>query len=220
VSGDHHGGKSQRASFRCTLANGARTPRAHSRGEHHSGGGVRALAAFPPCPVLLRSPAPTEGSPMRTAIIPFITLLAGACPGADGFAPPRVVGEALIGTSNFEPGVAAEFRLPVAPPLIIRPELFVQNGDRPGIACAALWVVPFNLPAGHEFVAGPRAAYHNGDHHDDPKGELDGMAIYSIPIIPSQPGHHHIEIISALGLLDKDGTTIGFSVGAGYAYSF
>ncbi len=161
---------------------------------------------------------------MRTAIVPLIVplfaLLASACPGADGLSPPRLVGEALIGTSNFEPGVAAEFRLPVTPALILRPELFVQDGDRPGIGFAALWEIPFTLPAGHEFMLGPRAAYHDGDHHDDPKGELDAMAIYVFPIIPSQPGHHHIEIITALGVLDKDGATIGFSVGAGYAYSF
>lgn len=131
-----------------------------------------------------------------------------------------MVGEALVGTSNFEPGVAAEFRLPAEPPLVIRPELFVQDGDRPGIACAVLWQIPFTLPAGHDFMLGPRAAFHNGEHSGDPMGELDAMGIYSFPIIPSQPGHHHIEIITALGLLDKDGTTIGFSVGAGYAYSF
>jgi len=157
---------------------------------------------------------------MRTATIPLLVLCAAACPAADGIAPPRVVGDLLVGTSNLEPGVAAEFRLPIEHPLILRPELFLQGGDRPGIGFAALWVIPFTLPAGHEFVAGPRACYHDGEHHGDPKGELDGMAIYSFPIIPSQPGHHHIEIITALGILDKDGATIGASVGAGYAYSF
>jgi hypothetical protein len=157
---------------------------------------------------------------MRIAIFPLLTVLAVASPGAEGISPPRVVGELLVGTSNLEPGVAAEFLLPIAPPLILRPELFLQDGDRPGIGFAALLVIPFTLPAGHEFAAGPRAAYHNGEHHDDPRAELDAMAIYSFPIIPSQPGHHHIEIITALGLLDKDGATIGVSVGAGYAYSF
>jgi hypothetical protein len=164
----------------------------------------------------------TEVTPMRTTIIPLIVLLAGAgaAAGADGINPPQLVGEVLVGTSGVEPGVAAEFRLPIEHPLILRPELFLQDGDRPGIAFAVLWPIPFILPAGHEFVIGPRVAYHNGDQYDAPHGELDAMAIYSFPIIPSQPGHHHIEIITALGILDDNGPTLGVSVGAGYAYSF
>lgn len=157
---------------------------------------------------------------MARMLAPLLILMAAACPGADGFAPPRVVGEVLVGTSDVEPGVAAEFLLPAPVPLIIRPELFLHGGDRPGIGAACLWVIPFILPAGHEFMAGPRAAFHNGDGHGSAKGEFDGMAIYAFPIVPSQPGHHHIEIITAVGILDKDGATIGASVGAGYAYSF
>jgi hypothetical protein len=157
---------------------------------------------------------------MRTAIIPLLAALAASCPAADDIAPPWVVGELLAGTSNVEPGVAAEFLLHTEHPLILRPELFLQGGDRPGIACAALWVIPFTLPAGHEFALGPRAAYHNGEHHDDAQAELDALGIYTFPIVPSQPGHHHIEIIAALGILDKDGATIGVSLGAAYAYSF
>jgi hypothetical protein len=162
-------------------------------------------------PTAVRSPAS----------VAVLALLAAPLLGAaDTIAPPRLAGELLGGTSGIEPGVAAEFLLPVQPVICLRPEFFVWDGYRPGVGIAGLWHVPFALPPGHDFAIGPRVAFHDGAQHDDPHAEVDALGIYTFPIIPSQPGHHHIEIITALGVLDKDGATIGASVGAGYAYSF
>jgi hypothetical protein len=159
---------------------------------------------------------------MRPAHLPMLPLvfLAASCLGADAITPPRVAGELLVGTSGVEPGVAVEWQLPVKPVIYLRPELFLQNGDRPGIGFSALWQVPFALPPGHDFFIGPRVAFHDGANYDDPHGEVDAMGIYSFPIIPTQPGHHRIEIITALGFLDKNGIGIGASVGGAYVYTF
>lgn len=168
---------------------------------------------------------PAIGGPMSLPLRTIASLIAlsaatAACAADQQIALPRVIGQALVGTSGFEPGVAAEWTIAGEHPLRLRPELLLQDGDRPGIGGAVLWQIPFQLPEQHDFFLGPRLVYHNGEHHDDPKGEIDAMGIYTFPIIPSQPGHHHIQVIVALGILDKDGAELGASAGAAYAYSF
>jgi hypothetical protein len=132
---------------------------------------------------------------------------------------PRLCGQILVGTAGFEPGVAAEWTFPTDHPIRLRPEAFISRDGRPGIGGAVLWQIPIRvLPKGQELFIGPRCAYHNAD---DIHGELDGMAIYSFPIIPRYPGHHHFQVIAALGLLDKDSDVqIGASVGAAYVWTF
>jgi hypothetical protein len=157
----------------------------------------------------------------RIPLAALVLLAAGACAdGAEQPGIPRVIGQVLVGTSGLEPGVAAEWTIAGEHPLRLRPELFIQDGDRPGIGGAVLWQLPMQLPAEHDLFLGPRFAFHNGEHHDDPRAEIDAMGIYTFPIVPSQPGHHHIQVIVALGILDKDGAEFGVSAGAAYAYAF
>lgn len=133
----------------------------------------------------------------------------------------RLGPQVLVGTSGFEPGYMAEFTLKDFHNLRLRPELFLQDFERPGVGGAVLWPLPVPLPEGHSLHLGPRLAYHNGRHGDDPRGEVDAMGIYNLPIPPKEVGTpHNIELIVAIGLLDKDGTEVGFSAGAGYVYRF
>ena len=133
----------------------------------------------------------------------------------------RLGPEVLVGTSGFEPGYMGEFTFKQAANIRVRPEIFLQDFERPGIGCAALWPLPVALPEGQTLHIGPRLAYHNGKHSDDPRGELSAMGIYNLPIPPKDAGTpHNLELILAIGLLDKDGTEVAFSAGAGYVYRF
>lgn len=126
--------------------------------------------------------------------------------------------QVLIGTSGVEPGAFAEFTWS---DFRLRPELFVHDFERPGAGVSALWKLPATLLDGHTLHLGPRLAYHNGDHRDDPRGELSAMAIYNLPIPPKQAdSRHNVELIAATGLVDEDGTEFAFSAGAGYVYRF
>lgn len=163
------------------------------------------------------------------------TLTAAALPGADAPAArswPRLIGQALVGTAGFEPGVAAEWTFPGAHPLRLRPELFLNDRPRPGIAGSVSWgVLGDVLPAGHELFIGPRLAYHNNRHDHDGRRDDDhdlhygfefgAVGFYVFPIVPSQPGRHWIEIIAAPGIVDsKDDWDPAITVGAAYGYAF
>jgi hypothetical protein len=130
----------------------------------------------------------------------------------------RVGPQVLLGTSGFEPGAFAEFTWDK---FRLRPELFIQDFARPGAGISALWQLPIDLLPGHTLHLGPRVAYHNGEHNDDPRGEVSAMAIYNLPI-PPKPGdsRHNLEIIAATGVVDEDGAEFAFSAGAGYCYRF
>ncbi len=130
----------------------------------------------------------------------------------------RVGPQVLIGTSGFEPGAFGEFTWDT---LRLRPELFLHDRDRPGAGVSVLWQLPLSLLDGHTLHLGPRAAFHNGDDSDDPRGELSAMAIYNLPIPPKQADtRHHVEIIAATGVVDEDGAELALSAGAGYVYRF
>ncbi len=130
----------------------------------------------------------------------------------------RIGPQALVGTSGFEPGAFAEFTWGE---FRLRPELFLQDWDRPGAGVAGLWQLPIDLLPGHTLHIGPRFAYHNGEHGDDPRAELSAMAIYNLPLPPKQAdSRHNLEVIVATGLVDGDGTEFAFSAGAGYIYRF
>ncbi len=130
----------------------------------------------------------------------------------------RVGPQVLLGTSGFEPGAFGEFTWDK---LRLRPELSIPARDRPGAGVSVLWQLPVPLLDGHTLHLGPRAAYHNGDNSDDPRGEVSAMAIYNLPIPPKQADtRHHIEIIAATGVVDEDGAELAFSAGAGYVFRF
>jgi hypothetical protein len=130
----------------------------------------------------------------------------------------RIGPQVLLGTSGFEPGAFAEF---TCHEFRLRPELFIHDHDRPGAGLSALWQLPVDLLPSHTLHLGPRVAYHNGDHENDPRGEVSAMAIYNLPIPPKQADtRHHLEIIAATGVVDEDGAEFAFSAGAGYVFRF
>ncbi len=145
-----------------------------------------------------------------------------ADPNADS---PRIVGEVTVGTAGFEGGIAGEFRWHDHAQWQLRPEVFINEDSRIGVALSLSWdLVPsINLPDGHEFYIGPRVVYHNSDHD---KWGLDAIAIYSFPLFSDKPFHHHIEIIGTAGVLehrddnDNVSSRLGASIGVGYAYKF
>jgi hypothetical protein len=126
-----------------------------------------------------------------------------------------------VGSSGFEFGGYAEFDI-LDDQYRLRPELFIHDKDRPAGAFAFLWHTTFlKLPEQHDFYMGPRVAYHNGKESDDPRAELSYMALYNLPIPPLKAdSRHHLEIFAALGLLDKDGTELAATAGAGYFFKF
>ncbi len=129
--------------------------------------------------------------------------------------------QASVGTSGFEFGAFAEFDI-LEDQYRLRPELFIHDKDRPAGAFAFLWHTTFlKLPENHDLYMGPRVAYHNGRENDDARGELSYMALYNLPI-PPIPGdsRHHLEIFAALGIIDKDGTEVAATAGAGYFFKF
>jgi hypothetical protein len=135
---------------------------------------------------------------------------------------PRLVGQVLVGTSGFEPGVAAEWR--VSDPLcVLRPEVFINEDARPGFGASVTWELSFlNLPERQSITFGPRVVYHNSD---DSGWEADAMAIWHFDLIPSQRGRHFLEVIGTAGALqdeedDENDTIIGVSAGIAYGFQF
>lgn len=156
---------------------------------------------------------------MRT-LLAVLTLTVGAIgtTNAMEWKDIRVGPQVLLGTSGFEPGAFAEFTWDQ---LRLRPELFVHDRDRPAAGVSVLWQLPVPLLDGHTLHVGPRVAYHNGDHSDDPRGEVSAMGIYNLPIPPKQgDSRHHLEIIAAVGVVDEDGAEAALSAGAGYVFRF
>lgn len=130
---------------------------------------------------------------------------------------PRFGPQVLIGTAGFEPGYMGEFDFGN---FRLRPEVFLQDWNRPGIGVAGLWQVPVPLKDGHDLHIGARAAFHNGRHNNDPRGELSAIGIYNLPIPMTAPSRHNLELIAAVGVLDGDGAEPAVSAGAGYVYRF
>jgi hypothetical protein len=130
----------------------------------------------------------------------------------------RVGPQVLVGTSGFEPGAFAEFTWDK---FRLRPELFLHDRDRPGAGVSGLWQLPVTLLDGHTLHLGPRLAYHNGDHDNDPRGEISAMCIYNLPIpVKAADSRHNLEIIAATGVVNEDGAEFAFSAGAGYVFRF
>lgn len=152
-------------------------------------------------------------------LLPLLLLAASVAPVvAMEWKDVRVGPQVLLGTSGVEPGAFAEFTWDH---FRLRPELFLQDFDRPGAGVSALWQLPVTLPEGHTLHLGPRLAFHNGEDSHDPRTELSAMAVYNMPIPPKQAAsRHNLEIIAATGLVDENGTEFAFSVGAGYVYRF
>jgi hypothetical protein len=135
---------------------------------------------------------------------------------------PRLVGEVLVGSSGFEPGVAAEWRVG-DPMCVLRPEVFINSDARPGFGASVTWDLAFlNLPERQSLTFGPRVVFHNSD---DSGWEADAMAIWHFDLIPSQRGRHFLEVIGTIGALqdrkdDKNDTIIGASGGIAYGFQF
>ena len=135
---------------------------------------------------------------------------------------PRLVGEVLVGSSGFEPGVAAEWRVG-DPMCVLRPEVFINSDARPGFGASVSWDLTFlNLPERQSLTFGPRVVFHNSD---DSGWEADAMAIWHFDLIPSQRGRHFLEVIGTVGALqdrkdDKNDTIIGASGGIAYGFQF
>ncbi len=130
---------------------------------------------------------------------------------------PRFGPQVLIGTAGFEPGYMGEFDFGN---FRLRPEVFLQDWDRPGIGVSGLWHVPVLLKEGHDLHIGARVAFHNGRYSKDPRGELSAIGIYNLPIPMTAPSRHNLELIAAVGVLDGDGAEPAVSAGAGYVYRF
>lgn len=166
--------------------------------------------------------------PHHLAIVP--TLLIGvSCGLTAAHAPhehhdgiPRVVVQALVGTADFEPGVALEWRFGGAP-LMVRPEAFLNEDDRVGGGGSVGWRLPiFDLPQRHAITVGPRVVHHNSDEYG---WGFDAMAIWHFDLVPSQRGHHFLEVIGTLGAIEEErpgdnDMEFGASVGVGYGYQF
>jgi hypothetical protein len=170
---------------------------------------------------------------LRSACCSLLVIATAAAADAPAPAPahdwPRVVGEVLVGTAGFEPGVAAEWTFDLGTLVRVRPEVILNLDDLPGLAVSAtVPVASGSLPATQSLWIGPRLVFHN-DRYDGGKrdGDLaygfgaEAMALYTFAIIPEQPGRHSIELIGALGLVDHhDDTDISLTIGAGYGFKF
>lgn len=137
---------------------------------------------------------------------------------------PRLVVQALVGTSGFEPGIVAEWRLHDHE-IMLRPEVFISEDGRPGAGGSINWNLSLlNLPDSQYLTVGPRVVYHNSD---DSGWEADALVIWNLDLNTSQRGRHFLEVIGALGVLqDKENddgankAVVGASIGAGYGYQF
>jgi hypothetical protein len=135
---------------------------------------------------------------------------------------PRVGPQVLVGTSGFEPGIFAEWHFREAS-LVARPELFLNEDERAGGGAMIGWEMPcFSLPEQHHIIIGPRVVYHNSDESGI---EADLMGIWSMDIHPASHGRHFLEVITAIGAVekDKDGDDdieLGATVGISYAFQF
>lgn len=135
---------------------------------------------------------------------------------------PRIGPQVLVGTSGFEPGIFAEWRFGDRP-LVVRPEVFLNEDERGGGGASLGWDLPFlHLPDRQNITIGPRVVYHNSDESG---WEGDVMGIWSLDIYPAQHGRHFIEVIGAIGALEEekngdDDIVVGASIGLAYGFQF
>lgn len=142
----------------------------------------------------------------------------------DDLGNPRLVAQILFGTSGFEPGVAVEWRCSDKHTLLVRPEVFLNEDNRPGFGVSLGCELSFlGLPQGQAITVGPRVVYHNSD---DSGWAGDALAIYHFNL--RSDGHatgHFLEAIGALGVLEdkrdnNSGARLGASVGVAYGFQF
>jgi hypothetical protein len=153
---------------------------------------------------------------------------------------PRGVAQIMLGSAGFEPGVAAEWRWRYEPRLQVRPEVFLNDSSRAGVACSLTWELktspnaPIHLPPGQDIFLGPRVAYHNRDQDG---WEVGALGIYSIaldPLVAAQPDRdaprvraaepsHFLEILASLGAIEHkhpDDLRFSGTLGLAFAYQF
>lgn len=168
----------------------------------------------------------TRFSLASTLLVSLSTLPLAAADWHHDDALPRVGVQVLLGTSGFEPGIFAEWRLGDQP-MVARPEVFLNEDERAGGGGSIAWEFPFfSLPDRHSLSIGPRVVYHNSDESG---WEADVQAIWSLDLAPAHKGRHFLEVIGAVGALehdDKDDANddkkvrLGASIGIAYGYQF
>jgi hypothetical protein len=157
---------------------------------------------------------------VSSLLIGSVSALSAADERHDGI--PRLVGEVLIGTAGFEPGIAAEWRFD-AQYLLVRPEVILNEDHRPGFGGSVAWDLKcFALPERQSLTVGPRVMYHNSDEYG---WGVDAMAIWHFDLVPSQRGRHFLEVIGTVGAIEEEKTgdndiELGFSAGVAYGFQF
>jgi hypothetical protein len=102
---------------------------------------------------------------LRSACCSLLVIATATAADAPAPAPahdwPRVVGEVLVGTAGFEPGVAAEWTFDLGTLVRVRPEVILNLDDLPGLAISAtVPVASGSLPATQSLWIGPRLVFH------------------------------------------------------------
>jgi len=149
-----------------------------------------------------------------------LILATGACAYALD-ADVRLVPQLEMGSSGFEPGIAAEWRDAERHAFVIRPELFLNEDGGLGGGAAVLgdFSRSIDLPTRYAVAAGPRLVYHNSD---DSGWEVDAMLTMGCDLSNiNDSWRHSVGLIGAIGALEDtehDDVDVGVTAGIYYAY--
>lgn len=153
--------------------------------------------------------------------LPIIALLvAGICTAPAAEQDIRLVPQLAFGTSGLEPGIALEVRTGRIQPLIVRPEVLLNEDGRLGVGAALLFDISSatRLSERQALAIGPRLVYH---HADESGWEADAMATWGIDLSGRLAWRHSVGVLAAIGALhdpEDDDTGIGLTGGIYYAY--
>ena len=134
-----------------------------------------------------------------------------------------IVPQLTFGTAGFEPGVALEWRINGQQPIVLRPEVFVNEDHRIGGGGSVLLDLTrtINLPEQHSVAIGPRVVHH---HADDISWEADALVTWNYDLSDRLAVRRHaVGLLGALGVLHDrrdDQQELGATAGATYSFRF
>lgn len=161
---------------------------------------------LPTCPVLQR--------------LALLCTCAGVCLAAETQI--SVVPQLALGTAGLEPGLAVEWRASSLLPIVLRPEVLLNEDGDIGGGGSVLYELTRGavLPNRQAIAFGPRIVHHQAD---DTGWEAGLLATWGYDLDAGRPWRHSVGVLGAVGAQEDrkhDDWDVGLTGGIFYAFRF